>query len=125
MKYNFNERGIAELLQLINTPKKIIITTHYKPDGDAMGSSLGLFNFFTQLNHEVKVITPSDYPDFLAWLPGNAGVVNYLKDQELSDNLLKNADMIFCLDFNSPDRVEKMEQSLLSNPATKILLSLM
>ncbi len=64
--------NIASLFtELLAQPQKIVITTHHKPDGDAMGSSLGLYNYLIQLGHSVKVITPTDYPQYLSWMPGN------------------------------------------------------
>ena len=61
-------KDINELIPLLEKPKKIVITTHAKPDGDAMGSSLALYNILKQMRHEVNIITPTDYPDFLFWL---------------------------------------------------------
>jgi phosphoesterase RecJ-like protein len=62
---------IVSLSQLLNKPQNIVITTHHKPDGDAMGSSLGLYNYLIQQGHHAKVIAPTDYPEFLHWMPGN------------------------------------------------------
>lgn len=75
---------LASLTQLLAQPRKIVITTHHKPDGDAMGSSLGLYNYLIQQGHHVQVITPTDYPDFLAWLPGNENVIIYTENMESS-----------------------------------------
>lgn len=122
MKYNFADRDFEGFRQLLKTPKKIVITTHYKPDGDAIGSSLGLYNFFGLLNHQVTVVSPSDYPEFLWWMTGHSEVINYLTQQNIAETLIAEADLIFCLDFNSPDRVEKMESSLVKASAIKILI---
>ena len=59
--------------KIIDSPKKVVITTHYKPDADALGSSLGLAGYLRKKNHQVSVITPSDYPEFLYWMPGTRG----------------------------------------------------
>ena len=69
--------SLSELKDLLATPQKIVITTHHKPDGDAMGSSLGLYAYLIQKGHHVKVITPTDYPYFLHWLPNNSNVIIY------------------------------------------------
>ena len=63
--------------ELINTPRNIVITTHFKPDADALGSSLGLAGYLKKKGHKVSVITPSDYPSFIAWMSGNEEVMNY------------------------------------------------
>ena len=67
---------IKEIKELLSLPKKVVITSHLNPDGDAMGSTLALYHFLIQLNHSVTVVVPSSYPDFLHWLPGNNKVVS-------------------------------------------------
>src|SRR5476651_2858545 len=99
---------LASLIELLAQPQKIVITTHHKPDGDAMGSSLGLYNYLIQQGHHVKVIAPTDYPDFLAWLPGNEEVIIYTEQLEKSAALIAAADLIFCLDFNALSRINEM-----------------
>src|SRR5476651_354634 len=66
---------ITSLRELLARPQKIVITTHHKPDGDALGSSLGLYHYLIQHGHHVKVITPTDYPQFFNWMPGNGEVL--------------------------------------------------
>ena len=73
----FSVSDVNKIKELLQSPKNIVITTHFKPDGDAMGSSLGLYNYLIQKNHDVTVVTPSDYPSFLFWLPGNENVVSF------------------------------------------------
>jgi phosphoesterase RecJ-like protein len=68
-------KNLAAFKSLINQPKRVVIVTHFKPDADALGSSLGLAGFLRKKDHQVSVITPSDYPDFLAWMPGNNSVL--------------------------------------------------
>ena len=92
--------NIAALKTLLAEPKNIVITTHHKPDGDAMGSSLGLYNYLLQKGHHVHVITPTDYPIFLHWLPNNGEVLIYTDKVAESKQLVADADLIFCLDFN-------------------------
>ena len=66
-----------ELKKLITKSNNIVITTHRGPDGDAMGSSLALYNLL-QKDHNVTVITPNDYASFLNWMPGNANVIEFI-----------------------------------------------
>ena len=61
---------------LLASPKRIAITTHQKPDGDAMGSPLGWYHYLIGKGHSVKVVAPTDYPEFLKWLPGNDQVIS-------------------------------------------------
>jgi len=113
---------ISDVREYLSASSQIVITTHHRPDGDAMGSSLGLYNYLIKKGHSVRVITPSEYPDFLAWLPGNEKVLNYEVARNECDEILVNADLIFCLDFNWINRVEKMEDSLRTSKAKKILI---
>jgi nanoRNase/pAp phosphatase (c-di-AMP/oligoRNAs hydrolase) len=75
---------ITHLKEFLIEPKRIVITTHPKPDGDAMGSSLGLYTYLVQKGHQVQVITPTDYPSFLQWMPNNAEVIIFTEKQEES-----------------------------------------
>src|ERR1700750_2397786 len=103
---------ITPLIKLLAQPQKIVITTHHKPDGDAMGSSLGLYNYLIQQGHHVKVITPTDYPDFLSWMPGNGEVIIYTENIEQSATLIADATLIFCLDFNALGRINEMGEEV-------------
>lgn len=86
--------------QLLASPKKIAIIPHRNPDGDAMGSTLGLYHFLKLKGHEPVVITPNEFPDFLAWLPSSDTVKVFEKEPEAVTKILKAADIIFTLDFN-------------------------
>ena len=77
---------IEKLKEALSKPKKIVITTHRGPDGDAMGSSLGLYHFLSKINHDVNVITPNDYASFLHWLPGNDKVIEYANYYSFGQN---------------------------------------
>jgi phosphoesterase RecJ-like protein len=113
---------LAALTKLLAQPRKIVITTHHKPDGDAMGSSLGLYNYLIQQGHHAKVITPTDYPDFLAWLPGNAEVMIYTDHTEEAAALVADAELIFCLDFNTLSRINELGELVRSSSAVKIMI---
>jgi len=105
-----------------NPQPNIIITTHHKPDADALGSSLGLFNFFKELGLKSTVISPTDYGDFLTWLPGEKEVINFEENVEKSKELVADADLIFCLDFNSLKRINKLGEYVAASKAKKILI---
>lgn len=99
-----------ELLQeRLSQPAQVIITTHDKPDADALGSSLGMANYLLKLGHEVKVITPSIYPEFLHWMKGNEDVIIFTEhDAEFSRHLVNQADIIFALDFSVLSRINDL-----------------
>ncbi|TXH21115.1 MAG: bifunctional oligoribonuclease/PAP phosphatase NrnA [Chitinophagaceae bacterium] len=102
--------------------KTIAITTHQKPDGDAMGSSLALYHFLTTLGHHVQVISPTNWAYYFDWMPGVEKVWNYEKSKEISEEFLKTADLLFCLDFNAASRVKNMEASISTFEGVKVLI---
>jgi phosphoesterase RecJ-like protein len=105
-------QDIQAIKSLLATPKKIAIIPHRSPDGDAMGSTLGLYHFLLKYNHEPVVIAPNEFPDFLGWLPGSENVLVFEKDKENCSKVLGEADVIFTLDFNALHRVGEMEKVL-------------
>jgi phosphoesterase RecJ-like protein len=102
--------------------KKVIITTHQKPDGDAMGSSLGLSHFLAGLGHSVTVISPTNWAGFLKWMPGAANVIDFEASNEVAVRLINEAELLFCLDFNVLHRTKNMEPVLAALPYPKILI---
>jgi phosphoesterase RecJ-like protein len=116
--------NIAELkpLLLANTKPKIVITTHHKPDADALGSSLGLYNFLLQLNIKSQVITPTDYGDFLMWMPGESTVINFEEEEELASQMVAEADFVFCLDFNALKRINSLGELVQASKAKKVMI---
>ena len=116
-------KPIESLFDQLKNPKKIVITTHPNPDADALGSSLGLKHFLTGKGHDVAVITPTDYPDFLEWMPGNEEVISYSDEKhEQVDALITASEIIFCLDFSSTHRMKRMEPLILEAIAEKVLI---
>ena len=115
------QQQLNELKPLLESPKKIVITTHHKPDADALGSSLALARFLKKLNHDVQVIVPSDYPSFLDWMAGNDGVWVYNDSkEERSAAYIDAADIIFCLDFNALGRINELGE-LVGKSKAKLL----
>ncbi|OCB78428.1 DHH family phosphoesterase [Flavobacterium crassostreae] len=116
-------QDIQAIALLLATPKKIAIIPHRGPDGDAMGSTLGLYHFLLKYKHDAVVIAPNEFPDFLAWLPGSETVKIFEKDKENCTQILQQADLIFTLDFNALHRVgHEMEKVLANLPATYIMI---
>ncbi|MBC6992467.1 DHH family phosphoesterase [Hymenobacter sp. BT491] len=115
---------ITALQELLAQPRQIFITTHHKPDADALGSSLGLAGYLRKKGHHVTVVTPSDYPDFLAWMPGNEDVIIYERrenDAQVQD-LINRAEVIFCLDFSCLNRINEMGEYIRNAPGKKVLI---
>ncbi len=115
-------KPISEIFPLLEQPKKIVITFHQKPDADAMGSGLGLYQFLVQFGHTVTVISPTNWPAFLSWMPGGKKVLDYEMQTDKAKSVLNEAEWIFCLDFNVLNRAKKMEPFLESFKGIKILI---
>ena len=109
-------------LQLLDQPKRIVITTHHKPDGDALGSSLGLYHWLKAKGHSVEVVLSSDFPDFLDWIPGRKDVIIYPKEREKSEKLLQEAELIFCLDYSALSRTNILEPLIQAASAQKWMI---
>ena len=117
------DKQIAAIKDLLSTPKNIVIVPHINPDGDAMGSTLGLSQYLKGNKHNVNVITPNDYPSFLKWLPSEDSVIKFDSQQDESNALMNNADIIFTLDFNAFHRTgENMSKVLEASTAIKIMI---
>ena len=108
--------------ELISQSKKIIITCHANPDGDAIGSSLAMYHYLKKKELEVYVIVPNRFPSFLSWLPGNEEIIFYNESKIRSKSLIKEADLIFCLDFNTLKRLEGLRSPVEKSEAKKILI---
>jgi phosphoesterase RecJ-like protein len=118
-----HEDKIQKAHKYVEKGESFVIITHVSPDGDAIGSALGLFHFLGAYGKDnVSVIVPNDYPMFLKWLPGSKDVTIYEKYSEFADRLIADADVIFCLDFNDPKRVEKLADPILKSEARKVLI---
>ncbi len=117
-----NTTTIIELKKLLSTPKKIVIVPHKNPDGDAMGSTLGLCQFLKKLGHTATVIAPNDYPDFLKWIPGTEDVLIHEMDTKTSEAHILSADLIFTLDFNALHRCGAMGAPIANAEAIKIMI---
>src|ERR1700743_3187096 len=115
-------RSIQDAFPLLQLPKKIFITTHHKPDGDAIGSMLALYHYLTKKGHKVTAVSPGDIPDFLAWMPGVTEMLNYEAEPKPSLAALTAADLIFCLDFNDYSRTKHLEKPLANATQPKILI---
>ncbi len=111
-----------EIKALIKKSKNIVIVTHWSPDGDAMGSSLGLYNYLIKLKKKTTVIVPNEYPEFLKWMPGDDKVLNHQSEPEKVLRAVESSDAIFTLDFNSYKRIEKLGEIVAASKAVKVLI---
>ncbi len=104
--------NLQELKALLAIPKDIVLTSHRNPDGDAIGACLALYHFLNKFGHTVRIIVPSEFPAFLDWMPGASEILIFDLEPERSHELVKRADLIFCLDFNALDRIDKLGEPI-------------
>ncbi|MBX3238856.1 MAG: DHH family phosphoesterase [Chitinophagaceae bacterium] len=113
---------IQEIYKLLETPRTVVVTMHQKPDPDAMGSSLALSGVLKKMGHTVTVISPTNWPEFLKWMPGARQVLDYESSQDKAVAILNQAEWIFCLDFNALHRTKHMADRIASSNAVKVLI---
>ncbi len=115
--------NLENFKEFLAVPRKAVIVTHFKPDADALGSSLGLALYLKKKGHQVNVITPSDYPDFLNWMAGNDEVLIFQRERPAkAAGLIAQADVVFCLDFSSLSRIDDLGEMVKTTAAKKVLI---
>jgi len=114
--------NLATLKRILSIPQDVAIISHRNPDGDAIGSSLGLSLFLQRDGHNVKVVVPSEYPDFLAWMPQADDIHIYDNEPEAATWAIEKATLIFCLDFNSLERVDKVGELVAASRAPVVMI---
>lgn len=118
----FTQSQLQEIKNLLLPENKVVIITHYNPDGDAIGSSLGLKHFLKELGLEPIVIVPNDFPKFLKWMPEAKKTIIADYKRKMASDAIKDADVIFCLDFNAHNRIGIVGDWLANATAKKILI---
>jgi phosphoesterase RecJ-like protein len=115
-------KPIQDIFPLLTAPRKVVITTHQKPDPDAMGSSLAMYHFLTLLRHEVTVISPTNWATWLNWMSSSDVVIDYELNNDKAHKALDDADWLFCLDFNIFSRTKHLTDKLHAFKGTRVLI---
>ncbi|MDQ2751460.1 MAG: bifunctional oligoribonuclease/PAP phosphatase NrnA [Bacteroidota bacterium] len=113
---------ITSFYPFLLQPQNVLITMHQKPDGDAMGSALGMYDFLTQLGHNATVVSPTNWADFLQWMPGCEGAIDFESYRDKVAQIVNEASLIICLDFNVMYRTKNLQYLLLQSTAIKVLI---
>jgi bifunctional oligoribonuclease and PAP phosphatase NrnA len=111
----------AKVRDLLSVPGKIILTSHTNPDGDAIGSGLALYLYLKQKNHKVRFIVPDAFPSFLAWLPSQEDILVFTGEEQQCLDAIRDADVLFSVDYNSLDRLGKAAGAARASKAVKVL----
>ncbi|MBR6601696.1 MAG: DHH family phosphoesterase [Bacteroidaceae bacterium] len=122
IKNIFSKTDIERLGQVIDGNKMFVLTCHAGPDGDALGSTLGMAHYLQALGKEAVVIVPDAYPDFLAWMPGSQEIVRFDKYGEKAGLMIAMADVIMAMDYNALSRVDDMGALIEKAKAVKVLV---
>lgn len=117
-----NNTEFVELMKAIQQSKRIVVCAHRGPDGDAVGSSLGWAEYLKSLGKQVTVVLPNPFPDFLRWLPNSHLIHFYARHETAATQIINEADLIFCLDFNGLSRLQEMEGAVARAKADRILI---
>lgn len=117
-----NKETTQTVQNLIKDPQRIVVVGHKNPDGDALGSCLGLSLFLRNRGHDVTVVMPNDFPEFLKWLPQCDTVLTYEKDATATRDSIQTAQLIFTLDFNALDRTGDLTEVLESAKAQFVMI---
>lgn len=112
------ESDYLQLHDSFNGDTRIVITAHKSPDGDAVGSALGLYHYLKVIGQEdVCVVLPDEIPQYLKWLPGARHILTHEKNAEETEAKIANADFIFCLDYNSLSRIGALQKPVKNSSA--------
>lgn len=117
-----SDEHVEQTRKLIEKNNKIVILSHVSPDGDAIGSSLGLYHFLEKIGNDVNIIVPNAYPDFLGWIKGAKEIIVHEKYPDFSAKIISEADLIFFLDFNALSRIPALAEYVEASPAKRIMI---
>lgn len=113
---------IKKIKGILKEPCKIVLTSHRSPDGDALGSTLGLSKVLKTLGHEVEIILPDGFPDFISWMSGAEDIVLFSDEPDKAIQLFQDADVLFALDYNAPSRIADMWPHFVASEAFKVMI---
>ncbi len=117
-----SKNTIEEIDEIFSKKRNIVITFHYNPDGDAVGSGLALYLLLKKFKHNISIISPNNIPEFLKWMPGSNDIIIYKEQQQTVAEKFQQADIIICLDFNKIDRLKEMSKTIEESNAKIILI---
>ncbi|MDR1102322.1 MAG: DHH family phosphoesterase [Tannerella sp.] len=118
----FDEKKVQKLGTYINKGENFVIVMHISPDGDAVGASLGLYHYLISQGNTVNVVAPNDFPAFLKWMPDAGSILVYERHPDCVEQLISEADVVFCLDFNESKRIGKLAPAVEATAARKVMI---
>ncbi|MDR2809389.1 MAG: bifunctional oligoribonuclease/PAP phosphatase NrnA [Tannerellaceae bacterium] len=123
LKKIIQEEQIQKAKKYIEKGNSFVIIAHVAPDGDALGASLGLFHYLNTCGKDkVTVVAPNCFPAYYRWMPGAKDMVIHERYPDFAEQLILEAEVIFCLDFNEPKRAGKLSETLTAAKGRKIMI---
>ncbi len=113
---------VDRVKQMVLAAREIVITCHISPDGDALGSSCALCAVLKSLGKKATVVTADSAPRVLQFMPGVRDIVSATRQADRATELFSSADLIFCMDFNDPDRLDRLKDVFLASKASKVMI---
>ncbi|MCM1354822.1 MAG: bifunctional oligoribonuclease/PAP phosphatase NrnA [Staphylococcus sp.] len=113
---------VERVKQLVLVSRNIVITCHVSPDGDALGSSCALWYILKALGKTANVVTADCAPRSLQFLPGVRDIIAATRQSDRAHELISHADLIFCMDFNDAERIDRLTPVLLSSKAKRVVI---
>ena len=117
-----NDKCANEFFQLLDKSENIVLTCHVRPDGDALGSTLGFYHLLLRWGKNPKVVIPDKAPRSLSFMPGYKELVAYSQYKEFAESLIENAELIICCDFNKLSRLDQLSEIIEKSTAKKVLV---
>ena len=122
----FNQSDINRLFSELQKAERTVIVTHFKPDGDAMGSSLAMYSFIRQyFTCKTSIVLNDRYPRSIAFMSTpeiENDILVYGENPEDTLSTICEADHIIALDFNAFHRTDRLESALTESHAYKVLI---
>lgn len=112
--------NIHSIKELLSSKKKIVIISHLNPDGDAIGTSLAMYKYLINKGCQVDVMVPNNFPGFLKWMANSEKINVFYKNANECIKMIRKADIIFCLDFNSLNRIDRIAEYVIESKAIKV-----
>ena len=116
------DKELITLMRLIQEARRIVVCGHRSPDGDALGSAIGWTLYLRSLRKTTNIVMPNPFPDFLRTVPGAGMTVLYDRQPDTAQRYIREADLIFCLDFNALSRLENMGETIARSQAKKVII---
>ncbi|MCH5239501.1 MAG: bifunctional oligoribonuclease/PAP phosphatase NrnA [Muribaculaceae bacterium] len=110
------------LLKMLEESERVVLTCHVRPDGDAIGSTLGLYHLLKSMGKEATVIVPDKAPQNLSFLPGFKEIAVFTSHKDFCEKTVEKANLIICCDFNIPSRQDDLAPLIQNANCRKVLI---